>query len=376
LIALSVRTGWDLLLAALGLPAGSEVITSAVTIPDMVRIIEERGLVPVPADIDAATLEVDIDQLERLITPRTRVILVAHLFGSRMEMGPIVELARRHNLLVVEDCAQAYIGPEYAGHPQTDVALFSFGPIKTATALGGAVVRVRDRALLARMSELQRAYPVQNRWAYLQRLAKYASFCVLSWPRVYGAAVRVLQWIGKDYDQALGNAAHSFAPNEFFTQIRRQPCVPLVRMLARRLETFERRGTARLRRRAARGHELAHTLPAGMVVGDENLTHTFWVTPLRVRNRAEVIGALRAAGFDATGLSSLIVVPSRDLRDLIAKEPPSAAWLTDIVFVPSGDDLPESEWQRQVAILRRVAEAVETPKGRELAELSGVTSTS
>lgn len=388
-ISLSVRTGWDLLLTALDLPASSEVITSAVTIPDMVRIIERHGLVPVPVDIDAGTLEVDIDQLERRITPRTRVILVAHLFGSRMEMGPIVELARRHELVVVEDCAQAYVGREYAGNPESDCAMFSFGPIKTATALGGAVIRVRNEAVRARMMEVQQAYPVQSRWAFLKRLAKYGAFCVLSWPRVYGLAVRMLERMGKDYDQALGNAAHSFGASEFFTQIRRQPSVPLVRMLARRLETFERRGAARLRRRAARGHELAHTLPEGMVVGDQNLTHTFWVTPIRVRNRAAVIEALRKAGFDATEVSSLIVVPDKAPSPQPSPrhgesstegrgsegEVSAAAWLKDIVFLPSGDDLPESEWQRQVAILEQMAEVVETPAGRELAELSGVSST-
>jgi dTDP-4-amino-4,6-dideoxygalactose transaminase len=371
-IALSVRTGWDLLLAALELPAGSEVITSAVTIPDMVRIIEEHGLVPMPVDIDAATLEVDTDQLERLITPRTRAILVAHLFGSRMEMGPIIEVARRHDLLVVEDCAQAFVGREYAGHADSDCALFSFGPIKTATALGGAVLRVRNDAVRARMTELQQAYPVQSRWTYLKRLAKYAGFCVLSRPRVYGLAVWIHQRMGVDYDQALGNAAHSFGASEFFTQIRRQPCVPLVRMLARRLATFQRRGEARLRRRAARGHELAHTLPEGMVVGDQNLTHTFWVMPVRVGNRAAVITALRAAGFDATELSSLIVVPAG--HEIPASELPPATWLKEMVFLPSGDDLPGSEWQRQVAILEDRAETVEPRAGCELAELTGIAS--
>jgi hypothetical protein len=144
-------------------------------------------------------------------------------------------------------------------------------------------------------------------------------------------------------------------------------------MLVRRIETFERRGAARLRRRAARGHELAHTLPEGMVVGDQNLTHTFWVTPIRVRNRAAVVTALRAADFDATEVSSLIVVSSD--HKMPAGGIPSAAWLKEIVFLPSGDDIPESEWQRQVEILEQVAEPIETPAGRELAELSGVSST-
>jgi dTDP-4-amino-4,6-dideoxygalactose transaminase len=360
-----------LLLAALELPAGSEVISSAVTIPDMLRIIERHGLVPVPVDIDAAGLEVDLEQLERSITPRTRAILVAHLFGSRVEMTPIIELARRHDLLVVEDCAQAFVGSAYTGHVESDCALFSFGPIKTATALGGAVVRVRDDALRARMTELQQMYPVQSRWAYLRRLAKYAGFCVLSKPRVYGLAVRVLQRLGIDYDKALGNAAHSFGASEFFSQIRRRPCAPLVRMLQRRVATFERRGVPRLRQRAALGNELARSLPDGTVVGERNPTHSYWVLPLRVDNAEVVISALRSAGYDATNLSSLVVVPSNNGPP--APEAAFAPWLDKIVFLPSGDDMPESEWRRLIGILRHVAEVVPECPDRELAALPAAT---
>ena len=120
--------------------------------------------------------------------------------------------------------------------------LFSFGPIKTATALGGAVVRVLDAALRTRMVELHQFYPVQSRWTYLQRLAKYTILHALSRPRAYGLAVRALQRLGIDYDQALVKAAHSFGAKEFFAQIRRQPSVPLVRLLGRRINMFERRG--------------------------------------------------------------------------------------------------------------------------------------
>src|SRR5215218_6842643 len=76
IVSLSVRSGLDLLLTALDLPAGSEVIMSAVTIPDMVRIVEHHQLTPVPVAVDGRTLQPDIEHLERSITPRTRAILV------------------------------------------------------------------------------------------------------------------------------------------------------------------------------------------------------------------------------------------------------------------------------------------------------------
>src|SRR6478736_3137551 len=78
ILTLSVRSGLDLLLTALKLPAGSEVIVSAVTIPDMVRIVEHHRLVPMPVDVDGRTLQPVFEDLERSITARTRAILVAH----------------------------------------------------------------------------------------------------------------------------------------------------------------------------------------------------------------------------------------------------------------------------------------------------------
>jgi len=68
---------------------------TAITHPDMVRIIGWHGLRPVPVDIDSATLAPRLDLVEAAITGRTRAILVAHLFGSRFDVGPVAEIARR-----------------------------------------------------------------------------------------------------------------------------------------------------------------------------------------------------------------------------------------------------------------------------------------
>ena len=114
-----------------------------------------------------------------------------------------------------------------------------------------------------------------------------------------------------DYDRALANAAHSFGASDFFTQIRRQPCVPLVRMLGRRITTFERGAAARLRTAGGARQRIGAVLPEGMVVGEQNSTHTYWVLPVRVENREAVVAALASAGFDATTRSSLIVVTDK-----------------------------------------------------------------
>ena len=108
LVCFSVRSGSDLWLGAQGLRAGDEVLVSAVTHPDMVRIIRGHGLRAVPVDIDPETLAPRPWMLEVALTPRTRVVLVAHLFGGRMDLGPVARFARERGLLLVEDCAQAF----------------------------------------------------------------------------------------------------------------------------------------------------------------------------------------------------------------------------------------------------------------------------
>jgi perosamine synthetase len=83
LVCLSVRSAFDLLLCALDLPPGDEVLVSAVTHPDMVRILELHGLRPVPVDLDPWTLAPEPWSLRAAVTERTRAVLVAHLFGAQ-----------------------------------------------------------------------------------------------------------------------------------------------------------------------------------------------------------------------------------------------------------------------------------------------------
>ena len=124
LACLSVRSGFDALLSVLALPPGSEVLVSAVTIEDMPRIITEHGLVPVPVDMDMQTLQVSLDSLERARTPRTRLLLLAHLFGTRMPMQAVVEFSDKYDIVLLEDCAQGYTGDGWRGDAAANVCLW------------------------------------------------------------------------------------------------------------------------------------------------------------------------------------------------------------------------------------------------------------
>ena len=202
-----MRSGFDLLLQAL--PADGEILVSAVTHPDMVRIIERHGLHAVPVDLDLATLAPRTELFERAVSPRTRANLVAHLFGGRVDLGPLAEFAREPHLLLFEGCAQAFRGPHYTGDPLTGVSMFSFGPLKTATALGGAVVVTRKHTILTNMRDRQSSWPVLRRRAYLGKILKFLFLVQVTRPTAHRLLYRACKLLGKDFDALVNTALRS-----------------------------------------------------------------------------------------------------------------------------------------------------------------------
>jgi len=346
LACLSVRSGFDLLFAALNLPRDSEVLISAITIPDMVRIIEDHGLVPVPIDLEVSQMAPQIELLRRAITPAARAIVVAHLFGGHILMEPILELARKHGLLVIEDCAQAFADQTYRGHPQADVSMFSFGPIKTATALGGGILRVRDAELLARMRSRQAEYPVQGRGAYLRRLLKYALLKAFSVRPVVKIVVGFCRVIHYDYDRMINGAVRGFAGPGFFRRIRQRPCPALLSLLKRRLRSYDLR---RLERRTAHGELLAKLLGERVIrPGAKLAAHTHWVFPILVDDPDRVVQRLQRAGFDATQGQSLCVVPPPEGRRQLQAQAADDV-LAKTVYLPMYPELPRRALQNMAA---------------------------
>ena len=132
-----------LALLAAGVGRGDEVITVPFTFVASVAVILYANARPVLVDIDPRSFTMDPNAIEAAITPRTRAIMPVHLYGQPADMDPIMEIARRHRLVVIEDAAQAH-GAKYKGRPVGsigDIGCFSFYPTKNLGAYGegGAV---------------------------------------------------------------------------------------------------------------------------------------------------------------------------------------------------------------------------------------------
>ncbi|MGK7923660.1 MAG: DegT/DnrJ/EryC1/StrS family aminotransferase [Spirulina sp.] len=147
-----------LALRALNIGEGDEVITSPFTFIATAETISEVRATPVFVDIDRATFNLDVDRLEAAITPKTKAIIPVHLFGRPVEMTRLMEIARAHNLFVIEDCAQA-TGAEWAGKKVGNIGhigCFSFFPTKNLGACGdGGAVTTNDPEIAATVRMLK-----------------------------------------------------------------------------------------------------------------------------------------------------------------------------------------------------------------------------
>lgn len=193
---LSVRTGLDLFLRVMNFPPGSEVIMSAMNIPDMVKIVRHHKLNIVPLDISIDTAAPKTHLLPQLLSPRTVAILVAHLYGKWVPMEGVIVFAKKHGLYVIEDCAECFCGFDKLSHPETDLALFSFGVIKFYTSFGGAIAKIKPR-LWSRMVGLYDTYRVQSQREYLKKVLKYVLvYLVLDNATVNYNGIKMLRFLG------------------------------------------------------------------------------------------------------------------------------------------------------------------------------------
>jgi perosamine synthetase len=150
----------DAAVAALRLGPGDEVIMPAFTIISCPAAVIRAGATPVLVDSDPLTWCMDVGQIEAKITRKTRAIMVVHIYGLPVDMDPVIELANRHNLRIIEDAAEAH-GLRYKDRPCGsfgDISTFSFYPNKHVTTGEGGMLLTDDAALAERCRLLRNLF--------------------------------------------------------------------------------------------------------------------------------------------------------------------------------------------------------------------------
>jgi dTDP-4-amino-4,6-dideoxygalactose transaminase len=155
-----------LALLAAGIGNGDEVITVPCTFVATAAAILYTGAVPVFVDIDPISYTIDVSQIEPAITPCTKAILPVHLYGQPADMDPILDIARRHDLVVIEDACQAH-GAEYKGRRVGGIGhlgCFSFYPAKNLGACGEGGLLTTNDPEYARTARMLRDWGMEQRY--------------------------------------------------------------------------------------------------------------------------------------------------------------------------------------------------------------------
>ncbi|WP_454802077.1 DegT/DnrJ/EryC1/StrS family aminotransferase [Mucilaginibacter phyllosphaerae] len=316
-----------MILSTLSFQAGSEVLVTDINIPDMFNIITGHNLTPIPISVNKYTLNMSPAQVEAAITPATKAILITHLFGGIMETEAILAIAKKHNLIIFEDCAQAYAGNTYVGNAESDVVMFSFGFIKTNTAISGAMVKIKDPALCAEVAARNGDYHQQGTAGYFKKLFKVLFVKLLTNKTIYTGFYNLVMAWGKDFEEVLDGFTKGFPGDDIFKQIRHQPSISNQRLLRKKLANFDQHS---ITKRVQLAHDILSNIPDNYKIGFENKRHTYWVMPVETNDPDGLIRHLRSNGFDASQkASSLIKLGKADMAPH-----PQELTLENLVYLP------------------------------------------
>ncbi len=191
------RMAFYYILKALDLPAGSEIIFPALTFWVVPELAKVAGLKVVFADVDPRTFTMDPKSVERMISEKTRAIVPTHLYGLPCDMDAIMDIASRHNLIVLEDCAHA-LGATFKGKAVGTFgtgALFSFQTLKPLNCYGGGAALLQDAALAAKVRGIVDALPWPSEKRVRDRLLFGRLQRIFIKPWVFSISLFPILWV-------------------------------------------------------------------------------------------------------------------------------------------------------------------------------------
>jgi dTDP-4-amino-4,6-dideoxygalactose transaminase len=347
---------------ALALPAGSEIIVPALTFWVIPELARRAGLRPVFADVDPATFTLDPSAFERAITPRTRAVVPTHLYGLPCDMDPIMAIARRHGLAVIEDCAHA-LGATYRGQQVGtfgDGALFSFQTLKPLNAFGGGMALVRDPAVAQRVRAATDALPWPDEGRIRNRFKIGRAQRFFSSPLMFTLVPFPILWVTSFFG----------ANPDVYLWEKVRPLDPLPRAYLERFPNAQGAvGLAGLKylddwNRASQRHARvidrvvagAPNIAAPVVPPDR--THVYYQYCLYVPDRDELVRKCIRRGVDIETLHVDVCTRLPLFADLAPAPTPGADRCSDAVQIPVYASLTDGQVARIATTVRRAVRRV------------------
>lgn len=359
------RIAFEAILATLDLKPGSEVLMTPVTIPDIVNVVLDAGLVPVWVDMGPCTANMDPGDLEAKVTRKSKAVIVTHLCGLPTDMDAVNAVAAAHDLVVLEDASQA-MGATWGDRALGTVGLagvFSLTTLKTLSSFQGGLVLTDDDALAEALEAKAASYPEPARAQFTALLLRDLVLHAASHPLPYGLVghhvVRLLEAIGPkalvefQRGNLLARKAHTLQAvrRRVPERYRRRYAGVQGRIALRALPTLAA-GNARRR-------VLSERLLTKMAEADlpgrprvlEGGTATWWRFPYWT-DRPEALRAhLRREGIDSARTNLICASDVPAFRSVASPTPEARRFTAGMVFLPMHPSMSEHD-------VDRIAEAV------------------
>ena len=360
------------ILKAMDFPPGSEIIVPALTfwvVPEIARV---AGLKVVFADIDPATFTLSPAAVERAITPNTRAVLPTHLYGMSCDMDPILELARRHNLKVIEDCAHS-LGAMYKGQmvgTQGDASFFSFQAFKPLNTYGGGLAWTRHADIARRVGELADAeeWPTEKKVDGILSSGKWQHTFIR--PRVFTYSLFPIwwaaSWVNAKPEERLWEPVRPLdpVPDKYrgrFTNVQAAMGLAGLELLPEFIE--------RTRRHARMLDDLLGDVP-GITIPQipSDRTHVYYQYCAYVPDAERIVKRCIRRGVDVAPMH-VDVCTRMDLFKWQGTPAPSAEHASRAVQVPVYESLQDQEIERVGRLVRNQVLRLGTASAHGLSEL-------
>jgi perosamine synthetase len=346
------------ILRALDLPAGSEIVVPALTFWVIPELARAAGLRVVFADVDPATFTLDPAAFERAITPGTKAVVPTHLYGLPCDMDPILAIARRHGIAVVEDCAHA-LGATYRGRAVGtfgDGALFSFQTLKPLNAFGGGLALVRDGRVARKVREAADALPWPDETRVLNRFKVGRAMRTFTRPSIFTMSAFPILWVCSWFD---------WSPDVYLWE-KIRPLDPLPASYTERFPNVQAAialaGLSMIDKwtEQTRAHAKAMDAAIAGVSGvqapavPEGRTHVYYQYCVYVPDRDQVVCRAIRRGVDIESLHVDVCSELDLFADLHPAPAPGAVKSAGVVQVPVYASLSDAQVARIARTVRRV----------------------
>lgn len=341
----SGRWGLYYILKGLNLKESDEIILPAFTYFAVPSAIFKLGLKPIFVDINPGNLNIDIQKIEENITEKTRVIILAHLCGFACELDGILDIARRYNIKVIEDCAQA-LGAEYKGKKLGSwgsAAYFTFGITKNFTTLGAGMIVTNNSELAdSSRSAVKKIRPTSKMILFLKLLKSYVMKLAVSsliFPVVY-CIIKIFALFGIDIIDCIFHEKESLLNNPpkkgQLNNIQSELGIALLSDLDKKNEMKIVKGLELYRRLACIDNIQIPLL-------EENAKNIFSTCPILVKNKKKTKKLLLKKGINVSSGYMQDCSKVKIFKEFFKHCPHASAAQEKVLYLPIYDGLTHSE---------------------------------